>query len=173
MGSTSHMLLRLTTTGAVALALALPAQAPARAIQEHPRLWATVNVCDTAKHPDEIGIRASMPGLRRPAALWMRFRVQYFARADGRWRDFTGDPRTDSRWIRIGRQRGGSAETGWGVRFKPPADGGSYRLRGVVRFAWKRNGKVLARAREITRGGHRSTKGADPPRFSAPTCRIS
>ena len=40
-------------------------------------LWATVNICDTAKHPDAIGIRASMPGTPKHARLAMRFRVQY------------------------------------------------------------------------------------------------
>ena len=55
---------------------------PARACRRAPRgggagarrpapahLWATVNVCDTRARPDTIGIRGSMPGLRRPATL--------------------------------------------------------------------------------------------------------
>jgi hypothetical protein len=27
-----------------------------------PELWATVNICDTEKNPDSMGIRAGMPG---------------------------------------------------------------------------------------------------------------
>ena len=58
--------------------LALAARAaPAAAARRTPSPWATVNVCDTAKHPDAIGIRASMPGTPRGARLTMRFRVQY------------------------------------------------------------------------------------------------
>ena len=49
------------------------------------KLWATVNVCDTAAHPDEIGIRASLPAARDPRA-GVRFRVQYREAASGRWR---------------------------------------------------------------------------------------
>ena len=43
-----------------------PSAAPARA--DDADLWATVNVCDTAAHPNEIGIRASMPGGKRAHA---------------------------------------------------------------------------------------------------------
>jgi hypothetical protein len=42
-----------------------------------------------------------------------------------------------------------------------------------VNYRWKRNGKVVRRARRVTELGHRSTAGADPPDFSAATCRIT
>ena len=59
---------------ALILTLLLAASAaPARA--DDADLWATVNVCDTAAHPDEVGIRASMPGGKRGTRLQMRFRV--------------------------------------------------------------------------------------------------
>jgi hypothetical protein len=46
-------------------------------------------------------------------------------------------------------------------------------MRGAVTFVWKRHGRTVLRLREITEAGHRSTKGADPPGFSAGTCQIS
>lgn len=167
------MLLRSATAGVVALVIvALPAHATAKP-HNSDRLWATVNVCDTPDHPDEIGIRASMPGVKQRTRLKMRFRVQYFASADGKWHNFASDTRADSGWISVGRQRGGVAESGWGVRFKPPSGGGSHQLRGSVQFRWIRKGAVLHRARRITEAGHRSTKGADPDGYSAATCLIS
>ena len=68
--------------------------------------WATVNVCDTAKQPDAIGIRASMPGTPKGARLSMRFRVQYRT-ADGRWADVED---ADSGWRTVGIARGAPVE---------------------------------------------------------------
>jgi hypothetical protein len=134
---------------------ALPAQGAER------KLWATVNVCDTAAHPDEIGIRASLPAPRPRAGL--RFRVQYREAASGRWRWVKG---ADSRWHRARRAR----ESGWSFEV---AGQGTRILRGVVNYRWKRNGKVVRRVRRVTELGHRSTVGADPADFSAATCRIT
>ena len=165
-------MLRRTATAALLCALA-PASAAAQKPHDSKRLWATVNICDTAAHPNEIGIRASMPGVEQRTKLRMRFRVQYFAASDGTWHNFSSDPRTDSGWITVGRQRGGVVESGWNVTFKPPSSGGEHRLRGSVHFRWVRNGKALHASRRITEAGHRSTKGADPRGYSAATCSIS
>ena len=123
-------------------------------------VWATVNVCDTADHPDEIGIRAAMPARRRTTEL-LRFRVQYRDLSDGRWRPVLG---ADSGWVPR-RGRG----TGWSFEV---AGEGTQILRGVVVYRWVRNGHVVRRARRVTQGGHPSTTGADPADFSAATCRI-
>jgi hypothetical protein len=141
------------------LLLALGAPFPADAAER--KLWATVNVCDTAAHPDEIGIRASLPSGRPRAGV--RFRVQYREAASGRWRWVRA---ADSGWHRARRAR----ESGWS--FEVAGDGPRI-LRGVVDYRWKRKGTVVRRARRITTVGHRSTAGADPADFSAATCRIS
>ena len=83
------------------------AAAPARA--DDADLWATVNVCDTAAHPDEIGIRASMPGGKRGTRLQMRFRVQYRDLSTGRWRAVRD---ADSGWRKAGKGRP-TREAGW------------------------------------------------------------
>jgi hypothetical protein len=139
-------------------------------IKRSPDLWATVNICDTAKHPDRIGIRGSMPGLgRRTATLLMRFRVQYLDRTDGKWH--TVSEGADSGFVRVGRTKRRVLEGGHTFRFLPPKDGGAHTLRGKVTFRWKAKGRVLKTVREITEGGHRS-KTADPPGYSAAICRI-
>ena len=124
-------------------------------------VWATVNVCDTADHPHEIGIRAALPE-RRSRAASLRFRVQYRDLSDGRWRYVRA---ADSGW----RRARGSAQVGWS--FAVAADDEPI-LRGVVLYRWSRHGEIVRRARRITEGGHRSTTGADPEDFSAATCRI-
>jgi hypothetical protein len=139
------------------LLLALGAPFPADAAER--KLWATVNVCDTAAHPDEIGIRAALPARR----AGVRFRVQYREAASGRWRWVNA---ADSRWHRARRAR----ESGWSFEV---AGDGTRILRGVVNYRWKRKGKVVRRARRVTELGHRSTAGADPADFSAATCRIT
>ena len=83
-----------------AVPIAAPPSAAARARRRPPRaaddapsrrrsrqlLWATINVCDTAKHPDTIGIRASMPGSgTKGERMYMRFQVQYFQRVGQQW----------------------------------------------------------------------------------------
>ena len=141
------------------LLLALGA-VPAHAAER--KLWATVNVCDTAAHPDEIGIRAALPAARHPRA-GVRFRVQYREAAGGRWRWVQA---ADSGWHRARRAR----ESGWSFEV---AGEGTRILRGVVNYRWKRAGVVVRRAQRVTEVGHRSTAGADPADFSAATCRIT
>ena len=150
---------------AIGAALAAPASAAARPADAD-RLWATVNVCDTAKHPNEVGIRASMPGTPRNTSRRMRFRVQW--RDGDHWRYVDG---ADSGWRKLSRSRGRAIESGWSFEFAPPAK--AITFRGVVRFRWLRDGRVVGRATEITESGHRSTAGADPADYSAATCSMA
>jgi len=147
---------------------ALAAAAPAAA--QVPDPWATVNVCDTTEHPNQMGIRGDMPGLTRRTSMYMRFRVQY-RDSRGRWRLLrTG---ADSGWRRVAAGRGGDHDAGWTFEFRPPASGGAYVLRGLVQFEWRRGRRVVERTREVTEAGHPGTAGAEPPDFSAATCEIA
>jgi hypothetical protein len=146
----------------IVLALFVPATAQARK-----NLWATVNVCDTAKHPDEVGVRASMPGHPRGAVRRMRFRIQYLS--GDRWRYVTGAD-SDSGWRRLSRSHGRPVEAGWSFGFPPPDSPVTFR--GVVRYRWSKHGRVVARAMQITEAGHHSPIGSDPSGYSAATCEI-
>jgi hypothetical protein len=131
-----------------------------------PGPWATVNVCDTAKHPDAIGIRASMPGTPKHARLAMRFRVQY--RTDsGDWADVAG---ADSGWRGLGAAGGDPVESGWSFTFAHSAN--AVTLRGMVRFRTRRPGSAPKVSELATTAGHRSSAGADPPGYSAATCTL-
>ena len=128
-----------------------------------------MNVCDTSDHPNEIGVRGSMPGLKRKTRMTMRFRVQY--RDEGRWRYIrTG---ADSGHQLVAVAKGGTHDSGWTFEFKPPESGGAYELRGIVVFTWKRGGKLVDRVRRRTTAGHPGTAGADPENYSDDTCAIA
>jgi hypothetical protein len=159
-------MLRFALVAVLVLSLLLPAGASARKRDED--LWATVNVCDTAKQPDAIGIRASMPATPKGARLSMRFRVQYRT-GDGGWRDVAG---ADSGWRVVRPSKGGAAaESGWSFNFATPAK--AVTLRGVVRFRWRRGDALPRQAELATESGHRSSAGADPEDYSAATCVLS
>ena len=143
---------------------AAPAGAASKAV------WATVNVCDTKRAPDTIGLRASMPGMdRKGATMRMRFQVQY-RNADDAWVAGKG---LDTGFLSIGSARVKSREAGHSFRVKPPSKGGSYLMRGSVSFEWRsKGGKLLSSKQRITEAGHKSTAGADPAGYSAATCTI-
>jgi len=148
-----------------ALLILLLAPAAASARQE-PDVWATINVCDTAKQPDAIGIRASMPGTPKGARLSMRFRVQYRT-ADGAWENVAD---ADSGWRAVGAARGLPVEYGWSFTFAKRSS--AVTMRGVVKFRW-RKGDTLPRQQEVvTEPGHASKAGSDPAGYSAATCSL-
>ena len=152
--------------------LALPAAAAASTstVERSRHLWATVNACDTKRKPDTLGVRASMPGLgRRDDVMYMRFRAQYRP-AGGTWR-YLSPGRGDSDWQRVGLARYKALQAGWDFTFDL-ASGQRYEMRGVVRFEWRRRGRVVRHAIKRTTAGHR-TASSDPDDYSAATCTVA
>jgi hypothetical protein len=162
----------LTSAVGTLAALAVPAAAPAqrdRALTRSPLLWATINICDSARSPDTVGVRASMPGSgRRGERMFMRFRLQLRDDTDGTWDEFSDPEGTTSRWVPVGSARVRSRRSGWSFPFELQ-EGQTYQLRGVVSFQWRKDGKVVRRATKRTRGGHGSSVG-EPRGFSEATC---
>ena len=154
-----------------ALLLLVPGAAVAqdRTIDKSRHLWSTVNICDTEKSPNTVGLRASMPGSgRKKERMFMRFRVQFKA-PDGTWKDFSAAS-TNSGWQPVGSARYKARQSGWTFPFEPEA-GQRFEVRGVVNFRWTRGTKVVRRATESTSPGHNVTL-ADPEGYSAATCEI-
>jgi len=148
---------------ATALAIAAPAGAAGR------DAWSTVNLCDTARKPDWIGLRASMPGINhKGAVMLMRFQVQYLAGGKV-WKQV---PSLDTRYLKVGTGRTGVV-SGHSFRIQPPAKGSSFVLRGLVSLRWQTAaGVVLQAKKRVTTAGHPGTVGADPAGYSAATCTI-
>jgi hypothetical protein len=141
-------------------------------VDQSPLLWATVNICDTPKHPDTIGIRASMPGSGRPGeTMYMRFQVQYFRASTQKWA--STDATVDSGFQPVGSAKYRRRESGWNFSITPPPAGQTYRLRGVVTFQWRKKATAVRQAQKRTHSGHAGTFGADPKAFSAAECTIT
>ncbi|MDX6702545.1 MAG: hypothetical protein QOF26_2771 [Baekduia sp.] len=160
----------LAAGGAPGARAATAAKAPT--VDQSPLLWSTVNICDTTKHPDTIGIRASMPGSGKAGEkMYMRFQVQYFRTSTQKWA--ATDATVDSGFQSVGAAKFRRRESGWNFSITPPAAGQTYRLRGVVSFEWRKGTKVVRKAVKRTRSGHQGTFGADPAGFSAAECTIT
>ena len=130
-----------------------------------------MNICDTAEHPDTIGIRGSMPGSgRKGERMFMRFELQYFDQQEKTWHAIGASG--DSGFVALASvKRGKARESGRNFTVRPPRTGAFY-LRGAVTFEWRRGKKVVRRFRERTHSKHRGTAGADPKGFSASKCEL-
>jgi len=132
-------------------------------------LWATIDVCDSPAHPDTVGIRGSMPGNGDPhAVLYMSFRLEYRTTA-GSWKAI-GAPGLLP-FVRVGSGAATARQAGEDATIAPSAT--ATVLRAVVVFQWRRHGVILATYARSTTAGHTAAAGADPPGYSAATCRIS
>lgn len=157
---------------AVPLLLA-PAPAAGKPVKN---LWATVNRCDTPSAPNEIGLRASMPGTKTSRRLYMRFSVQFYSSIR---QSFVATD-SSSRWLRVGDGRPAATQSGFSFRFDDPPDGQQFVLRGIVQFRYtarrKRKGKrrwvVVKQYERLTRPGQRGVQAADPPGASHGLCVI-
>src|SRR4051794_31522 len=163
--------LAIAVAALLATGAATASAADAPTVDTSPLLWATINICDTAKHPDTIGIRASMPGSGRTTEkMYMRFQVQYFRVSTDKWAPT--DATVDSGFQAVGSAKFRRRESGWNFSITPPPAGQTYRLRGIVSFEWRAGKKVVHKAQQRTHSGHTGTFGADPKGYSAAECII-
>jgi hypothetical protein len=133
--------------------------------QKH--LWSTVNICDTNRHPDQLGIRARMPGNGTRQKMRMRFFVEYMK--EGSWVPVKG---AMSPWRVAGSADFTWQELGWTFKMTDLNPGDGFRMRGLVKFQWRRHGKIVRQAHAYTSAGHPTGTG-DPANYSAATCFMS
>lgn len=127
-------------------------------------LWATVNICNSSRYPNTIGIRGQMPSLGFPSWLSMQIQLNYYAKAKHR---FVADPGS-VKTIRLGRSSSGLQQGGALYAFKPHAG----LLQATVRFFWRRLGVLLGTTQMLTTAGHPSADFGSPSRFSAAQCHL-
>jgi hypothetical protein len=140
-----------------------------RSLRLSPDLWATIDVCDTPRQPNTIGVRGSMPGdANAHHKMFMRFRLQYLDHATGHWTDL---PKAASEYLPLGAANT-ARQGGRSFRLMPHAGEKVAPMRGVITFQWRRGGTVLSELSRATTAGHKSLAGAEPPSFSAATCQI-
>ena len=134
------------------------------------QLWATVNICDTVKHPDTIGVAGSMPVIKKGKSLYMRFRLQYRDNATNKFKWIPGDA-ADSDWELVDPGKGKTRTAGHDFTLAAPKNG-KYVVRAQIDYEWRRGKKILLSAKRLTTVGHPKTIAADPKAFSAATCVI-
>jgi hypothetical protein len=100
--------------------------------------------------------------------MYMSFRVEYRS-APGHWHYLGGAGQ--SGFVPVGNGASLARQAGQDFEVTPRASG-SYLLRGVAVFEWRLHGRTVASAVRATRAGPIAAAGADPPGFSATTCRI-
>src|SRR3954449_4685549 len=159
--------MRIVVLAALVALLAPAAVAQAKPVKD---LWATVNVCDTKKSPDQMGVRARMPGDGTHRRMYMRFSAQF--RSGGKWKQVSGRGR--SKWLLAGSALFRNQELGYTFSFDAPKPGSSYLMRGLVQFEWraKKSGTVVRRTHRYTSKGH-PTAPAEPKGYSRATCKIA
>ncbi len=127
-------------------------------------LWATVNICNTGRYPNVIGIRAQMPSLGFNAQLSMSFEVEYWSTKDHMFKLVPGAGMS----VPVGTSKLGLRQSGIQLPFAPHAG----QLRGVVQFQWSRGGQVVGSTGLITTAGHPDADFGDPQHHSSSECLI-
>jgi hypothetical protein len=147
-----------------------------------PKLWATVNVCDTAGMPNSMGVRAGMPGNTSRQRVFLRFRAEYWSPTTQAWAPVAD--RGVSPWVSAGPARYERRQAGWTFEFAPPPAGVTYTMRAVAEFEWRRPRRARALDRKgsrsrvvrsiyrVTETGIRGADGGDPAGTSKAMCLI-
>jgi hypothetical protein len=160
--------------------------------EEERPFWATVNVCDTEKSPNALGVRTSVPGNGSDERIFARYTAQWWSGAQQQWLTVGGSGVTD--WIELGSADMTSRQAGWTFRFVQPPAGTGYVMRGVVEVQWRdrveaarkaRRGRHARRHRRahraqrvvrertlLTQTGMKGVEGGDPAGLSKAMCLI-
>jgi hypothetical protein len=169
--ATVALVLAPVLAGPLASAATAPSHAPtpkqiraavARATRS-PDLWTTINICNTKRHTDQIGVRGQMPALGFTSRLYMDVLIEYWSETDKRF-----NPTNARKQIPIGRAAHAVHQSGAIFQFAPAAG----ILRGVVTFEWRLAGKVIGRVVRKTGHGYSHVDFGDPPGYSAGICAI-
>lgn len=111
-----------------------------------------------------------MPGDRDAKdTMYMRFAVQYLQPATRRWA--SAGRHAESPMLNVG-SAAVARQAGQSFQLAPVKGQAAIALRGAVTFQWRRGARVLASAVRFTEAGHHSLAGAEPPGFSAATCKL-
>jgi hypothetical protein len=115
-------------------------------------LWATVNVCDTKKSPNALGVRTSVPGNGTNERIFARYTAQWWSAEQQEWLTVGGSGVTD--WVLVGDADMSSRQAGWTFRFVQPPQGTTYVMRGVVELQWRNAAQAARKARRARKARH-------------------
>lgn len=155
------------SAGAVAKSSSGPTKtqiaAAIRAAEKSPQLWATINICNSKGHRDEIGVRGQMPSLGFPSRLVMVFQLLYWSA-----NKHTYLPVAKSRHpYVVGESSTATIQYGVSYSFSPKVT-----LIGEITFKWFRGPFLLGEVARKTTAGHKDVSDAAPPHYSVAICSI-
>ncbi len=164
-------------TVVVALAAALPAAAktPSRAqmaravtaAEKSRSLWATINICNSKTHANQVGVRGQMPSLGFPAAMSMTVTLNAWSASQKKFIAINSPNAVGT--VGLGTHTRGLEQGGTIFPFKSGETG---RWNATILFTWKRHGRVVGKTRRRTTAGHHAADFGSPPHYSAAQCRI-
>ena len=108
----------------------------------------------------------------------MRFRAQFLNATTHKWHNvMAAATRAGSS---VGSALFKTRQAGWTFAFNAPTAGSTFTLRGTVDFQWRAKKRTHRRVHTVvvrkvsinTKGGFKSTEGADPPGYSNGICKI-
>jgi hypothetical protein len=130
-------------------------------------LWATINICDTRKYRDDLGVRGQMPTLGFASSMFIVVQVDFWSQAQHRFLPIQSNLATTR--LSLGTNASGLQQGG--AVFPFSAHTGL--LNATVTFIWTRSGKVIGQTVRRTTAGHTDAAHGNPPRYSAAQCRIN
>lgn len=136
------------------------------AAERSQNLWATINVCDSARDPNALGVRGQMPTLGFRASLSMVINVRYWSRSKRAFVPIQTSTATATE--SLGHPTRGLQQSGAIFPFRAHAG----LLDATVTFIWARGGSVIGQTERRTTAGHPSADYGSPPRYSAARCTI-
>ncbi len=137
-----------------------------RRAEQSRSLWATVNICDTRKYHNEIGVRGQMPTLGFSSTLYMVVQVNYWSASQHQFLPIQS--RLATTRLSLGSISSGQEQDG--AVFPFSAHTGL--LNATFTFIWSRGGNVIGQTVRRTTAGHTDADHGSPPHYSAAQCRI-
>jgi hypothetical protein len=155
--------------GLLATAILLAASGLATAAPKPVKnLWSTINICDTKKHPNIVGVRGRMPGNGdSKQTMYVKLLIQ-FKNSKGKWVQVTKNG--TSPWLKAGNAKFTWGENGWNFSISIKK-GQKFNFRGQAKYEWRKTGNVVRSGARYTTSGHQTAK-SDPEGYSAATCTV-
>lgn len=173
---------RTLLAAAIAVAAAGPAAAAAAAkpptrrqiaravasAEKSPALWATINICNSRTHRNQVGVRGQMPSLGFSTEMSMTITLNAWSSTQQKFIAIHSPNAVDT--IKLGSHINGLEQAGTIYPFQKGETG---LWNATIVFTWKRHGKVVGTTHRRTTAGHHTADFGSPPRYSAKQCRIA
>jgi hypothetical protein len=130
-------------------------------------LWATVNICNSPGHPDEIGIRGQMPALGFTSTMSMTIQLNAWSKTTRSFAAIQSPNAVND--VPVGAHSRGLEQSGSVFPFHKGQKG---LWDATIVFTWKRAGRTLGQTQRTTAAGHPDADFGSPPHHSAAQCRI-